>query len=159
MQANFFRVSPAYLTLQLLSESFGEYTDTKALQTTPLIGNSTSFYIIRHADFQTFDSTSYKLRVSTSLGNITIPQLGGSLELHGRDSKIHVTDYDIGGLNLIYSSAEIFTWTRHGSKRVLILYGGEREFHEFAFPCSIPVPLNESANVQYRTSSQAHVIN
>lgn len=158
LQANFFRVSPAYLTSQPLPESFGEYTDTRALQTTPLISNSTKFYIIRHADFQSLNSTSYKLRVSTSLGNITIPQLGGSLQLHGRDSKIHVTDYDVGGLNLIYSSAEIFTWTRHGSRRILVLYGGENESHEFALPCSIPAPTNEDANFEYSRSSQTHVI-
>lgn len=126
--------------------------------TTPLVGNPTSFYIVRHDDFKTFKSTPYHLRVSTSLGNITIPQLGGTLTLHGRDSKIHVVDYDIGGLNLIYSSAEIFTWAYHGSKRILILYGGEHETHEFALPGSIQTPLIDKANVAYQRVSGSHVI-
>lgn len=37
--------------------------------------------------------------------------------------------------NLIYSSAEIFTWARGaGSTRVLILNGGAGETHEFGLP-------------------------
>jgi beta-galactosidase len=61
--------------------------------------------------------------------------------LNGRDSKIHVTDYDIAGINMIYSSAEVFTWAKGvGSSRVLILYGGEGETHEAAFPSGTGKP-------------------
>lgn len=92
------------------------------------------------------------------MGLVKVPQLGGSLVLHGRDSKIHVVDYDIDGLNLIYSSAEIFTWAHHGSKRVLILYGGEEETHEFALPVSIASPNTKVTGVKYDRTAQAHII-
>ena len=67
-------------------------------------------------------------------------------------------DYDIDGLNLIYSSAEIFTWAHHGSKRVLILYGGEEETHEFALPVSIASPNTKVTGVKYDRTAQAHII-
>lgn len=49
------------------------------------------------------------LSINTSVGHLLVPQIGGNLTLNGRDSKIHVTDYDVGIHKLIYSSAEIFT--------------------------------------------------
>jgi beta-galactosidase len=60
--------------------------------------------------------------------------MGGRLSLNGRDSKFHVIDYDIGGINLIYSTAEIFTWKKSSERTTLVLYGGEHELHEFALP-------------------------
>lgn len=53
----------------------------------------------------------YRLTVNTvDHGDIEIPQLGESLILTRRDSKIHFSDYAVGDKHLIYSSAEIFTW-------------------------------------------------
>jgi hypothetical protein len=74
------------------------------------------------------------------VGNLTIPQLGGTLALNGRDSKVHVTDYDVGGANMVYSTAEIFTWAKSASGVVLVLYGGAGETHEAAFPSSLGTP-------------------
>lgn len=31
--------------------------------------------------------------------------------MHGHDSKVHVSDYKVGGHNVLYSSAEVFTWS------------------------------------------------
>ena len=56
------------------------------------------------------------------------------MSLNGRDSKFHVTHYDLGGINLVYSSAEILTSARDaGPTRLLILYGDACEMHELAF--------------------------
>ena len=83
------------------------------------------------------------MTVSTSIGNVTLPQLHNTtLSLNGRDSKLHVTDYDVGGINMIYSSAEVLTWARAlGSTRVLVLYGGEDEVHEVAFSRALSEPV------------------
>ncbi|XDG07857.1 hypothetical protein ABKA04_007472 [Annulohypoxylon sp. FPYF3050] len=135
LEANFFKVSPAYLTAVAGNASNGSYVSTDQIATTPVFGTEypTNFYIIRHADWTSTNTTTYKLNVRTSIGNISIPQLGGELVLTRRDSKIHVTDYDVGGINLIYCTAEIFTWAQDVSgKRTLILYGGAEEVHEFA---------------------------
>lgn len=111
----------------------GSYTGDSALAVTALLGNATNFFVIRHAAYNSLASTSYSITLPTSQGNITIPQLGGPLVLNGRDSKFHVTDYNVGGANLLYSTAEIFTWKTYASKTVLIVYGGPNELHELAF--------------------------
>lgn len=114
----------------------------------------------RHSDYTSLASTPYTLSVTTSIGNVTIPQLGGALALNGRDSKIHVTDYDVGGHNLIYSSADIYTHGATGEKRVLILYGAVAETHEFAFPSSLGKPTVEgdSSTVTVKTIGSAVVV-
>ncbi|OQD86712.1 hypothetical protein PENANT_c007G05840 [Penicillium antarcticum] len=143
LEANFLKVSPAYLAATSHLGVNGSYGAPAAIAVTPLIGNGTqtNFYVVRHADFTSTDKTQYILNLATSVGNITIPQLGGQLALNGRDSKFHVTDYDVGGINLIYSSAEIFTWAKGAqSARLLILYGGAGEIHEFALPSHFGKP-------------------
>ncbi|KAF7177626.1 hypothetical protein CNMCM7691_005987 [Aspergillus felis] len=143
LQANFLKVSPAYLTATPGNGVNGSYTGNKDIAVTPLFGNgtTTNFYLLRHADFTSTANVQYQLQVSTSVGNVTIPQLGGSLSLNGRDSKFHVTDYDVGGVNLIYSSAEVFTWAKGLDKnRVLVLYGGAEELHELALPTHLSRP-------------------
>lgn len=110
LEANFLMASPAYLTATPMNGSNGSFVNTDLIATTPVIGDKTGFYIVRHAYYNSTESTDYRLTVPTSKGNISIPQLSSTLTLNGRDSKVHVTDYDVGGLNLLYSSAEIFTW-------------------------------------------------
>jgi hypothetical protein len=139
LEANFFKVSPAYLTSVAGNASNGSYVSTDQIATTPVlgVGAPTNFYIIRHADWTSLDTTNYKLLVSSSIGNVSIPQLGGTLTLSRRDSKIHVTDYDVAGISLVYSTAEIYTWAQdRNGKRTLIVYGGEGELHEIAIDFS-----------------------
>ena len=137
----------------------GSYVDTADIAVTPLFGNETNFYVVRHAGYQSTESTDYKLSVDSSIGAVTIPELGGSLTLNGRDSKIHVTDYDVGGINLIYSSAEIFTWQKSSSKTVLLLYGGADETHEIALPSSLGTPTVEGADVTISSNGSAVIAN
>ena len=110
------------------------YASTTDLYVTPLTGQKTasSFYVVRHADYTSLASTNYTLKVSSSAGSLKIPQLGGFLTLNGRDSKIHVTDYPVSGSNILYSTAEVFTWKQYAKSSVLVLYGGPNEHHEFA---------------------------
>lgn len=126
LEGNFLKVSPAYLMASVGDSVHGIYTNNDAVFTTPLWGDesATNFYIVRHADYQQEAAASYQFTVTTSKGALTIPQLGGSLTLSGRDSKWHVTDYDLGGTTLLYSTAEIFTWKDFGQKTTLVVYGG-----------------------------------
>ena len=94
LEANFLQASPAYLTATPMNGSNGSFANTDLIEATPLVGNLTAFYVIRHANYSSTDSTDYRLSVPTSKGNVSIPQLSSTLTLNGRDSKIHVTDYD-----------------------------------------------------------------
>ncbi|GKZ29849.1 hypothetical protein AbraIFM66950_006710 [Aspergillus brasiliensis] len=156
LQSNFLQASPAYLETHPDNGTYGIYTDTTSLAVTRLAGNPTNFYVVRHGELTSQESTSYKLRVDTTAGSLSIPQLGGSLSLHGRDSKIHLVDYNVGNASLIYSTAELFTWKQTGSKSVVVLYGGEDELHEFAVSASIGKPTSiegDSLKIQQTNST------
>ncbi|KAJ5166752.1 uncharacterized protein N7482_005533 [Penicillium canariense] len=162
LEANFLKVSPAYLTATSGLGINGSYGAPASIAVTPLVGNGTrtNFYVVRHADFSSTDNTQYNLTVSTSIGKVSIPQLGASLILNGRDSKFHVTDYDLDGINLIYSTAEILSWARGpGSTRVLVLYGGAGELHEFAISRHLGDPaMIEGNNVTIQQKGPAWVV-
>lgn len=142
LQAHFLQSSPAYLTFMPSEGTFGIFTNTTELVTTELAPTESggTFYIVRHSDWTSQTTAKYTLRIYSGGRNLTVPQLGGSLSLPGRDSKIHVVDYDVGGINLKYSSAEIFTWKKTSSKTVLVMYGGIDETHEFAIPSELGLP-------------------
>lgn len=81
------------------------------------------------------------------------------MSLASRDSKIHVTDYDLGGINLLYSSAEIFTWKKYGDRTVLVVYGGPGERHELAVSNGGESTVTEGDGVQSETKNGSTVLN
>lgn len=161
LEGNFMKVSPAYLTASVQPTVNGTYANTDSITTTPLFGNgtATNFYIVRHADFQQLTPTTYTMSLNTSQGTLSIPQLGGSLTLSGRDSKWHVTDYDVGGTTLLYSTAEIFTWKDFGSKKVVVVYGGPEELHELAVISSSMAKTVEGAGVTTKSTNGSVILN
>lgn len=159
LQANFLKVTPAYLTASVGNMSNTTYTDNIAITVTPLFGDVTNFYIVRHSDYQTFESTTYKMTLSTSVGSVTVPQLGGILSLNGRDSKWAVTDYDMGGETLLYSTAEILTWKAFESQTVLVVYGGPGEQHELAIVGSATPELLEGDSLTTECADGAVIFN
>ena len=162
LEASFLKVSPAYLTATPGVEINGTLASSSDIGYTPLtdIQSDTKFYVLRHANFSSFANTPYNFTFPTSAGNITAPQLGGSLLLQGRDSKIMVSDFDVGGINLIYSTADIFTWTKGvAPNRVLIVYGEAGETHELAFLTTIgSATLVEGSDVQIKQIGSTYVI-
>ena len=161
LEATFLRSSPAYLTAIPGALTTISFTNNPAIAVTPVVGNETTFYVIRHSAYNTYDSTTYTLTVPTSQGTVKIPQLSSTLTLNGRDSKIHVTDYDIGlgSSRLLYSSAEIFTWKNYGGKTVLVLYGGPGETHEAAFTGAKKSTVTEGSGVQSQEKNGSLVVN
>lgn len=113
LQANFLVASPSYLTAEPELWGNQSYSDTPDITMSLLRSNQnqTQYLVVRHTEYASTKSTSYKITLpGTSAGDVQIPQAGGSLSLHGRDSKIMVFDYNMNGINILYSTAEIFTW-------------------------------------------------
>lgn len=161
LEANFLQASPAFLTAvsQNNHHANASYTGNNDLATTALFGAVTKFFVIRHAAYNSLATTNYQFTFPTSKGNITVPQLGGSLSLHGRDSKWHVSDYDVGGLNLLYSTAEIFTWKKYGGQRVLVVYGGPGEEHELAVSNGGHAKTTTGSGIKTAIKNGATIIN
>lgn len=140
--------------------SNGSFVNTDQLAVTPLFGNVTDFYVIRHANYSSLASTDYRITLPTSQGSIDMPQLSSALTLNGRDSKIHVTDYDLGcSVSLLYSTADIFTWKKYGSSTILILYSGLNETNEIAFAGATTYKMHDGSGVQSQTRNGSLILN
>ncbi|TID21491.1 glycoside hydrolase family 35 protein [Venturia nashicola] len=138
LEANFLVASPSYLAaVPGPARSDGYYANSKDLTVTPLQSGLTKYLVVRHTDYASQASTYYRLTMTnTSLGDITVPLAGGVLTLHGRDSKIHVVDYMMGNISLLYSTAEILTWKKFKGRTTLVVYSGPDEHHEMGISLS-----------------------
>jgi len=109
------------------------YTSTSAIYTTELRNPDTNgaFYVTIHSSSPSTDLTPFTIDVSTSAGNLTIPQQTGNLVLNGRESKIIVTDFGVGIEKLIYSTAEVFTVSIQDNLPLVFLWLPAGESGEF----------------------------
>ncbi|VUC34740.1 unnamed protein product [Clonostachys rosea] len=134
LQAQLFKVAPGYLTSSLDS-SGANYSSTSSVSIVARLNDDPedgNFFVARQTKYWDTTSVNYTLLIPTSMGVLAVPQLGGVLSLIGRDSKVHVSDFSVGDTNLLYSTAEIFTWKEFETHKVLVLYGAQGELHEFA---------------------------
>jgi hypothetical protein len=170
LEATFIESSPAYLDAEpQTSFTNGKYTSINELAVTHLKGSKTQFLVIRHDKFNTKESKQFKLNLpSGSAGAMTVPQSGELVTIRGRDSKMLVIDYDVGGNNLAYSTAEIFTWKAYPTKTVLIVYSDEGDSNELAFSesfssTSVPPSVKLSTvgkltTINWKTSAKDQVV-
>jgi beta-galactosidase GanA len=78
----------------------------------------TRFILVRHADRASKTDESAILDLSTSDGQYSVP-----VRVNGRDAKILVAGYDLGGQRLAWSSSELMTHAFIGGRDVALLYG------------------------------------
>jgi hypothetical protein len=111
-----------------------EYSTNANILTTELRNPNTNagFYVTIHANSSSETVESFQLRVNTSAGALTIPQHGSSIVLNGHQSKIITTDFSFGSQSLLYSSAEVLTYSIIDEKEVLVLWVPTGEAGEFA---------------------------
>ena len=160
MLANILQASPAYLTAIPGNGTNRGFANTDQLVVTPLTRNLTNFYVVRHANYSSLASTKYRIRLRTIQGSVSVPQLSSDLTLNGRDSKIHVTDYNLGGsINILYSTADIFTWKTYVSSTILILYSGLDEMNEIAFTGAPDYVILHGSGIQSQTKNGSLILN
>lgn len=149
LEDHFLRSSAAWLTSfpRNIGSNNGAFVDNSERELTitlssDMVGGKTNFFFVRH----TYASTSSET-LPTSEGNVTVPQLAGSLSLRGRDTKIHVADYEVGTYELLYSSAEVITSLVIEGTTVVVLYRDEGQTHETA----VKVSKNDVLILNYET--------
>ncbi|PFH50283.1 glycoside hydrolase family 35 protein [Amanita thiersii Skay4041] len=124
LQGLFLRVSRDLLSSDLLANGTN-YTTSSLIHTAELRNSASgaAFYITRHNDSTSTALTTTKLTILTSAGQLLVPK-AGSLTFNGRESKIIVTDYVFGRSRnkILYSTAEVMTWTTIGITDYIILY-------------------------------------
>ncbi|GME39701.1 Glycoside hydrolase family 35 [Neofusicoccum parvum] len=124
-------------------------------------GTGAGFYIARHADSVTGKPVSFKLHVETSLGNLTIPQKEGEIELNAREAKILPTDFRFSGQKLIYSTAEVFTYVELDGKPTVALWVPDGEGGEFFLEGkgNTSAKATPSDNVTFHQDSHGLIVN
>ena len=112
------------------SNGTGNAVDSTAIWTWVLHDPSTGarFYTTQHATSSSRDVTTFSINLNTSVGAITVP----NVQLNGRQSKIIVTDYNLGHNILLYSSADVLTYGVFQNSSVLVLYLEAGQTGEFA---------------------------
>ena len=109
------------------------YSTNAAITTTELRNPYTNagFYVTLHANSSDPTPQTFQLKVSTSEGNFSVPQRGGSIMLNGYQSKIIVTDFSFGSQQLLYSTAEVLTYAVFDDEPTLVLWVPTGEGGEF----------------------------
>ncbi|PVH74069.1 glycoside hydrolase family 35 protein [Cadophora sp. DSE1049] len=130
--AQFLRVARDLTKVDLVSNGTFFATDP-AIYTSELRNPDTNagFYVTIHTSSPSKALTPFKLNVSTSEGNFTIPQHASNIVLNGRESKIIVTDFALGKQKLIYSTAEVLTVSTQDKAPLLFLWLPASESGEF----------------------------
>ncbi|PIL34810.1 hypothetical protein GSI_02597 [Ganoderma sinense ZZ0214-1] len=108
--------------------------------------SGTGFLIVRQNDSTSTANIAFTVSLPTSRGTLTLPATTGAIALHGRQSKLVVTDYTFGAAGaLLYTTAAIFFAGTIGTRDVLFLYGHPSQAHEFAFtPAGAPSSFSSS---------------
>ncbi|KAJ5642440.1 hypothetical protein N7490_006440 [Penicillium lividum] len=110
-----------------------QYTDNTGVRAYELRNPDTNagFYATFHANTSTSTNEAFHLKVDTSAGKLTIPKHGGVVRLNGHQSKIVVTDFTFGSKTLLYSTAEVLTYTVLDDVPALALWVPTGETGEF----------------------------
>jgi beta-galactosidase GanA len=82
----------------------------------------TQFVLVRQPDRSTSADVVSTVDWSTPDGRYPVP-----VQLHGRDAKILLAGYDLGGQRLVLSTSELLTHVPDGDRDVAVLYGRSGE--------------------------------
>jgi beta-galactosidase GanA len=84
---------------------------------------NTQFYVLRHNDASSKVDDKMHLTINSPDGNYTVPQKAdSSIEINGQESKVLISNYDIGSQHLVYSTSELMTTTTNGNRDTAIFY-------------------------------------
>lgn len=111
-----------------------KYTTNTAISASELRNPETdaAFYVVMHEYSPSSTKEVFKLHVNTSEGELTIPRYAKAITINGHQAKVLVTDFNFGSKKLLYSTAEVLSYTVIDGKEVLALWLPEGEEGEFS---------------------------
>jgi hypothetical protein len=95
------------------------------------VDNHARFYVAKHTNTTLTSLETFKLRVKTSVGDLTIPQYAPHIALDGRQAKVLVTDFNAGPQKIIYSTAEVLAVSVQDKRPLVALWVPTGETGEF----------------------------
>ncbi|KAH7022014.1 family 35 glycosyl hydrolase [Ilyonectria destructans] len=110
------------------------YTTNDVIRASELRNPETdaAFYVVRHDDSSSGTVETLRLTVDTSEGELTIPRFGNYIKIDGHEAKVLVTDFKFGDKKLLYSTAEVLSYTTIDGKQILAFWLPQGESGEFA---------------------------
>ncbi|UZP38687.1 hypothetical protein NXS19_006503 [Fusarium pseudograminearum] len=107
--------------------------------------NGAAFYVSRHDHSPSGTKETFKIRVNTSEGKLTIPQ-NDHITINGHQSKIIPTDFHFGEKTLLYTTAEVLTYSVIDKKEIIVLWLPEGEHGEFTLKGHTELKHDKSLN-------------
>lgn len=122
------------LTVTALIGNGTQYTTNPAISAYELRNPQTNarFYMTIHTNSSVGTNEVFKLHVNTSEGALTIPKYASNIRLNGYQSKVIVTDFTFGSHTLLYSTAEVLSYTVLDGIPTLALWVPTGESGEFS---------------------------
>lgn len=132
-----------------------QYTGNAAITTVELRNpdSNAGFYILRHTNSSSDSFETFNVKVSTSIGNFSIPRILSSMSLSGHQSKIIVTDFRFGSFSLAYSTAEVLTYSTFANETTLVLWVPDLESGEFFVKNARTGSVLKGANANFHPES------
>ncbi|KAI7240550.1 glycoside hydrolase family 35 protein [Hortaea werneckii] len=95
------------------------------------VDTGSHFYVTKHENTTLTSNLTFKLNVTTSLGQMQVPQYAPEIAIDGRQAKILVADFAAGDETLIYSTAEVLTFSVQNGKPIIVFWVPTGESGEF----------------------------
>ena len=95
------------------------------------VDNHARFYVAKHTNTTLTSLETFKLRVKTSVGDLTIPQYAPHVAIDGRQAKVLVADFNAGPQKIVYSTAEVLAVSVQDGKPLVALWVPTGETGEF----------------------------
>ncbi|KAK3072346.1 hypothetical protein LTR53_006996 [Teratosphaeriaceae sp. CCFEE 6253] len=119
------------------------------------------FYVTKHTNTTLTSYLTFKLNMTTSVGQLEVPQYAPSNVINGRQAKILVADFAAGDANLIYSTAEILTVSIQDDTPIIVLWvptGESGEFYLEGAKHGSVVRCVGCANVAFHSASKGVIV-
>ncbi|TKA82558.1 hypothetical protein B0A55_01201 [Friedmanniomyces simplex] len=125
------------------------------------VDTGSHFYVTKHTNTTLTSYLTFKLNMTTSLGQLQVPQYAPNIVLNGRQAKILVADFAAGAEKLIYSTAEVLTVSVQDNKPIIVFWiptGESGEFYLKGATHGSVARCDGCANVAFHPASEGLVV-
>ncbi|KAH8928259.1 glycoside hydrolase family 35 protein [Atractiella rhizophila] len=125
-----------YKTVQI-ANSTSKYTDNDDIHVTELRNpdNAAKFFVLRHKDSRSTCTSTFTVEFAGMWQ--FLPSVGRTMQLHGREAKVVVSDVSMGERKYEpLTTSQMFFSGKVGHKTVLCFYHGGDNLFTFTFPVS-----------------------
>ncbi|KAK3650132.1 hypothetical protein LTR56_006407 [Elasticomyces elasticus] len=125
------------------------------------VDSGARFYVSKHTNTTLTSYLTFKLNMTTSVGQLQVPQYAPKIVINGRQAKILVSDFAAGSEKLIYSTAEILTVSIQNDKPIVVFWvptGESGEFYLKGARHGSVARCDGCANVAFHPASEGLIV-